>query len=217
MLCFKDVSKHFRKGSEVVLALEGVSLDVPKGALATVRGPSGSGKTTLINLAAGLMRPTSGSVVVGDTALQEMGPAARAALRARRIAVVFQLFHLVPYLTALENVLLPTLAHADKDAGERARELIAALGIEHRASHLPDELSAGERQRCALARALLNRPDLILADEPTGNLDPDSAERVLKTLSRCREDGATVLLVTHQPAEAVKPDLEFVLADGKLQ
>ncbi|MBN2312164.1 MAG: ATP-binding cassette domain-containing protein [Candidatus Hydrogenedentes bacterium] len=215
----ENVSKHFRKGSDVVRALDGIALEVPGGALATVRGPSGSGKTTLINLVAGLMRPTSGAVFVAGERLDGLSPAQRAALRARRIAVVFQMFHLVPYLTTIENVLLPTLAAPaapGENLAERAQSMIAALGIEHRTGHFPDELSVGERQRCAVARALLHRPEVVLADEPTGNLDPDSARRVLEALDTCRAEGATVLLVTHHPVDSIHPDIEFRLENGVL-
>lgn len=217
MIRLDKVSKHFIKNREVVRALDGVTLDIPKGVLALVRGPSGSGKTTLINVTAGLTRPTSGAVSVADRRLDQMTPRARTGLRARRVAVVFQMFHLVPYLTAFENVLLPTLAKADDDAHTRASQLLADLGIAHRAGHFPGELSAGERQRCALARALLNRPEVILADEPTGNLDEINARHVLNMLAACRAGGATVLIASHQHIDALSADIEFSLKEGKLQ
>jgi ABC-type lipoprotein export system ATPase subunit len=216
MIRLENVCKHFAKGRDVVRALDRISLDVPQGAFALVRGPSGSGKTTLINVIAGLTRPTSGSVTVAGERLGALTPRARAALRAKRVAVVFQMFHLVPYLTALENVLLPTLAARTEDSGVRAKRLIADLDIAHRADHFPSEMSAGERQRCALARALLNRPDVILADEPTGNLDEDSARHVLKMLHEYRTEGTTILLVSHQAVEEIQPDLEFRLKAGRL-
>ena len=215
MIRLDNVSKHFLKGREVVRALDGVSLEVPQGALALVRGPSGSGKTTLINIVAGLTHPTSGTVAVGDYQLQKLSPHARAALRAQRIAVVFQMFHLVPYLSAFENILLPTLAARSEDPRARAKQLMEDLGIANRADHFPAEMSAGERQRCALARALLNRPQVILADEPTGNLDDDSGRRVIDMLHNCRDDGATILLVSHQPSVEIRPDLEFCLNAGR--
>ena len=219
MIRLDDISKQFRRGKEIVGALDGVSLEIPAGRLATVRGPSGSGKTTLIHIAAGLMRASSGSVHVAGTCLDGLSPRGRAALRARRVAVVFQMFHLLPYLTALENVLVPTLASAASrdSAGDRAGVLMAELGIDHRRGHYPDEMSVGERQRVALARALLNEPEVILADEPTGNLDPKSADKVLDALSACRDNGATVLLVTHHPIGSITADLEYALSDGRLQ
>jgi putative ABC transport system ATP-binding protein len=216
MILLDNVSKHFRKGREVVRALDGVNLDVPRGALALLHGPSGSGKTTAINIAAGLTLPTAGSVTVAGHPLHALTPRARAKLRSRDIAVVFQMFHLVPYLTALENVLLPTLASPRVDGETRARQLLDELGLRDRVEHYPSELSAGERQRCALARALLHRPGIILADEPTGNLDEDSAHIVLDVLDRNRREGATILLVSHQPIGRIRPDMEFRLKSGKL-
>jgi putative ABC transport system ATP-binding protein len=217
MIHLENVSKRFRKNDVVINALDDVSLEVPKGALALVRGPSGSGKTTLINVVAGLTPPTAGSLTVAGERLDALTPRARTALRARRIAVVFQMFHLVPYLTALENVLLPTLAAFDKDAFTRANDLMQALAIDHRAAHFPSELSAGERQRCALARAVQNRPEVILADEPTGNLDQESADLVLATLRDRRDQGATVLLVSHHHIDTIPTDIEFALKEGRLQ
>jgi len=217
MIQFKDVSKQYQKGDTIVRALDGISFEVKQGQLALVRGPSGSGKTTLINLAAGLSRVTQGSISVAGTCIDHLSLKERAALRASNVAVVFQLFHLVPYLTTLENVLLPTLAATDNEgAVARAQRLLSELGLESRSNHYPDEMSAGERQRCALARALLNSPSVILADEPTGNLDPDSAETVLAHLDGARKRGASVLLVSHQPVESIHPDSIFDLREGKL-
>ena len=217
MISFRKVSKHFLKNGGVVKALEEVSLEVPAGKLALVRGPSGSGKTTLVNVAAGLTSPTSGSLSVAGKQLDKLTSRARTALRARRIAVVFQMFNLVPYLTALENILLPTLGAFDERALSRANDLMGALAIEHRAAHFPHELSAGERQRCALARSLQNRPEVILADEPTGNLDQESAKLVLGMLRECRDQGVTVLLVSHHHIDTIPADLKFVLKDGRLE
>ena len=220
MILLEQVSKHYRKGERVVRALQDVSLELQPGTLALVRGPSGSGKTTLINVAAGLTRPTSGAVTCAGTRLDGLSPGRRAALRAKDVAVVFQLFHLVPYLSAFENVLLPTLADpaaSGGDAATRAQGLLTRLGIDQRADHYPDELSVGERQRCALARALLNRPKVVLADEPTGNLDEESARHVLQALHECRAEGATVLLVSHQHVAEIHADVTFQLADGVLK
>ena len=212
-----NVCKYYARGRTTVHALDGVSLEVPKGALVLLRGPSGSGKSTLINVAAGLTRPTSGSLSVAGERLERLSTRARAMLRARRIAVVFQMFHLVPYLPALENVMLPTLAAPSGDALARANQLMADLGIAGRAAHFPSEMSVGERQRCALARALLNRPEVILADEPTGNLDEESAQHVLEMLDACRKEGATIVLASHQHTDALDADLEFHLKDGKIE
>lgn len=217
MIAVENLTKHFRRGRTAVRALDGISFEIPTGKLALFRGPSGSGKTTLINILAGLTQPTSGRVEVAGLALNGRTDAQLAQMRARQVAVVFQMFHLVPYLSAFENVLLPTLATNVLSCREKARALMEALGVGERIGHFPSELSAGERQRCALARALMADPAVILADEPTGNLDEESAERVLATLQRRRDEGTTVLLVSHQPVEAAKPDLEFELRNGKLR
>ena len=218
MIVLSHVSKHYHRAGETIRALNDVSMEVPAGSLAMVRGPSGSGKTTLINVAAGLTRPTSGEVWCAGLRIDQLSPGRRAAHRAQGVAVVFQMFHLIPYLTAEENVLLPVLAGSSDSscARERAAALLESLGIAHRAKHLPGELSAGERQRCALGRALLGEPKVILADEPTGNLDEVSAAHVLKALGECRARGATVLLVSHQHVEEVDADMEFRLVEGVL-
>ncbi len=216
MIRLENISKHYTRGGEVVKALDDVSLHIQKGALALVHGPSGSGKSTMIHLIAGLMRPTSGRLFIVEKDIASFSPAHRAGLRAHRIAVVFQMFHLLPYLNALENVLLPTLARRNPEAVERAYELLVALGLAHRAAHLPAELSVGERQRVAMARAVLNRPEIILADEPTGNLDEESAGLVLGLLERSRADGATILLVSHQHLHRIHPDITFELRGGRL-
>ena len=217
MIRLETVSKHYTKGGTLIRALDGVTLVVPAGALALVYGPSGSGKTTLINIASGLMRPTGGHVAVAGERVDTLSVRERAALRARHIALVFQMFHLVPYLSALENVLLPTLAAPVDAPFDRARQLLTALGLADRIDHFPSELSAGERQRCAMARAMLNRPKVILADEPTGNLDEQSAQLVLDMLDTCRHEGATVLLASHQHLEKIHADLEFPLRCGQLE
>lgn len=220
MIQLEEVSKHFMKNRERVCALDAVSLEVPKGAIALLRGPSGSGKTTLINIAAGLTRPTSGTLTVAGMELAGLSPRKRAELRAKDVAVVFQMFHLVPYLSALENVLLPTLAPGAperEDLCARANKLMRDLGIAHRAAHFPSEMSAGERQRCALARALVKRPAVVLADEPTGNLDEESARLVLGMLDLCRSEGGTILLASHQHLDSIRADIEFHIEQGRLR
>jgi len=216
MIKFENVCKHYRKNGNIIPALDNVSFEIPAGQLALVRGPSGSGKTTMINLAAGLCRQTKGSITIGDMSLDNLPPNERAKRRTSDIAVVFQLFHLVPYLSALENVLLPTLAASRENADERARMLLDELGLSERLTHFPDEMSAGERQRCALARALFNEPEIILADEPTGNLDPESAEKVLRQIDQAKQRGATVLLVSHQPIDHIHPDMILEMDRGNI-
>lgn len=216
MILLDNVSKSFMRGKETVHALDSVSLEVKQGQLALLCGASGSGKTTLINLCAGLASPSTGTLLIAGNNVHAMRQSERAAMRAQQVAVVFQLFHLTPYLSAFENVLLPSLATSISDPYIRAMQLMEQLGIAHRLNHRPGEMSAGERQRCALARALLAKPQVILADEPTGNLDEESAAVVLETLDACRRDGATILLVSHQPVDTVKPDMLFRLHHGKL-
>jgi len=217
MIRFEHVSKRYVKDGAAVRALDDVTLEVPRGALALVQGPSGSGKTTLINLAAGLARPSAGQIEVAGEVLGRLSARGLSGLRARRIALVFQMFHLVPYLSALENVLLPTLASRSDAPEDRAARLLDVLGLTPRAGHYPSEMSAGERERCALARALMNQPEVILADEPTGNLDEESAGLVLDQLDAAHRAGATVLLVSHQHLDRIHADLEFHLKDGRLQ
>ena len=197
MLEVQDLVKTFETPDGVVCALDGVTLALKARELVAVRGPSGCGKTSLLLTIGALMRPSSGLVRVGGDDPYALSPDERARFRAERIGFVFQQFHLVPYLSVLENVLAPALAKRDAAAGERARELIARFGLEPRARHLPSALSTGERQRTALARALLNRPALLLADEPTGNLDDANAETVLRYLAEFADEGGAVLLVGH--------------------
>ena len=220
MILLEDVTQHYRKGKQTVRALDGVTLEIPSGKLALLSGPSGSGKTTLINLVAGLARPSSGEITVAGHRLNGLTARQRAALRAREVSVVFQMFHLLPYLNTLENVLVAAMTQGhDGDHGpveDRARQLLCDLGLEERMGHFPGELSTGECQRCALARALLNQPKIILADEPTGNLDEESARQVLETLRTHQSRGITILLVSHHHLDAIQPDLEFALKDGQL-
>lgn len=180
-------------------ALDNVSLSLDAGDFVAVRGPSGCGKTTLLLVAGGLLSPDSGTVEIDGKNPYAMDPNARATFRADEIGFVFQQFHLVPYLSVIDNILAASIPTNLSNARDRAMELIEQLGIGHRVKHLPGQLSTGEKQRAALARALLNRPKVILADEPTGNLDRENADIVLSYLSqysRERQEGA-VLLVTH--------------------
>ena len=216
MIHVQNLSKVYTRGRETVRALDNVSFELGTGKLALLRGPSGSGKTTLVNLCAGLASPTSGTIRVADHAVHTMSNAQRTAMRANTVSVVFQSFHLTSYLTAFENILLPSLASPGANAADRAHGLLQALRLEHRADHFPGEMSAGERQRCALARALLNNPAVVLADEPVGNLDTTSAELVLAQLDACRAQGATVLLVSHHPLEGLRPDVILELDEGHI-
>lgn len=192
-----QLTKKFSAPHGTVTALDDVSITVLPGKITCLRGASGSGKTTLLLMLGGLMRPDSGQVTLDDRDLYAMGPEERAAFRASSIAFVFQQYHLMPYLSVLENVELSSLATGVAQPGSKARELIAKLGLSDRATHLPSALSAGERQRVALARALFAGPKVILADEPTGNLDAANAKIVIDALNDFATAGGIVLLASH--------------------
>ena len=215
VLKVEKLSKVYHRSGKALQVLSGLSLSVQAGEFVAVQGKSGCGKTTLLLAAGGLLGPDAGDVVVDGCSLYRMSANARAASRAMSIGFVFQQFHLVPYLSVLENVIAPAFGHA-KAVRHRATELIEQFGLAHRIEHTPAELSTGERQRTALARAMLNRPKLILADEPTGNLDKGNAERVLEYLAQFTADGGAVLLVTHGPEAAERADRIYELTDGRL-
>lgn len=197
MLELHQVRKTYAGPSGPVTALADFSLHVTAGEMVAVRGPSGAGKTTLLLLAGGLLSPDSGRVVVDGRDLFQLSAEARASFRADNIGFVFQQFHLLPYLSVRDNVLAANLVRPVGNAGERADELLTRFGLSSRARHVPAALSTGERQRTALARALLHRPRLLLADEPTGNLDDDNGKTVLEFLADHARQGGTVLLATH--------------------
>jgi len=198
MIELVNVSKVYRTDSGEVRALDDVTISVAPGEFVTVRGPSGSGKSTLLLTIGGMIRPTEGRVLAGGQDVYMMSSRQRGRLRADTIGFVFQMFYLVPYLSALENVLVPTLARPGTGRQD-AMALLTRLQLADRLDHRPAELSTGERQRVALARALLNSPQIILADEPTGNLDPDNARQVMSYLAEFHHEGGTVLVVTHDP------------------
>ncbi|NOX54064.1 MAG: ABC transporter ATP-binding protein [Planctomycetes bacterium] len=211
----EDVTKVYRSGTAEVRALDGVSLSVRAGEFVAVQGQSGSGKTTLLLIAGGLLAPTSGTVRVDGQNPYEMTAEARARFRAATIGFVFQ-FHLVPYLTVRENILTAALATDRPDAAARADELIERFGLGQRAHHVPGQLSTGERQRTALARALMNQPKLLLADEPTGNLDRENTDIVLGYLADFADSGGAVLLVTHDDQAAARAQRAVRLDYGRL-
>ena len=216
LLQSKNLTKHYPRRSGSVVALSDVSLALPAGEWVAVQGASGSGKTTLLLTVAGLLRPDAGEVVLDGQNLYRLRAPERAALRARRVGMVFQQFHLVPYLTVLGNVLLPQLACPVADGERRARALVEQFGLTGRIDHVPADLSTGERQRVALARALLHRPALLLADEPTGNLDADNSALVLRALRAFAEQGGAVLLATHDPDAAAAADRVWHMDAGRL-
>lgn len=204
-------------GPRSVDALAGLDLDFARGSFTAVMGPSGSGKSTLLACAAGLDEPTSGRVVLEGHDLAGLDEDARTRLRLERIGFVFQAFHLMPYLTAEQNVALPLRLAGRRPDRQQVRTLLAAVGLEGREEHLPGDLSGGQQQRVALARALVTRPAVLLADEPTGALDTRTAQQVLALLRRAvDESGQTIVLVTHDPSAAAHADDVVFLVDGRL-
>jgi putative ABC transport system ATP-binding protein len=212
-----DVRKSYGKGDTAVLALAGVSLDVAQGQMTAVMGPSGSGKSTLMHCLAGLDSVDSGSITIGDTEVVGLGDKQLTALRRDRVGFVFQQFNLLPTLTAEENITLPLDIAGKKPDAEWLSQVVKAVGLADRLGHRPAELSGGQQQRVACARALVSRPDVVFADEPTGNLDSKSGAEVLDFLQRsAREFGQTIVIVTHDPVAAGYADHAVFLADGLL-
>ena len=199
VLALQNVSKHFERKAETVNAVVEATLSVSREEFVTVVGPSGCGKTTLLLMSGTLQRRSSGKVLINGTDPYQMDPEARCVFRAGKVGFVFQQFHLIPYLSVLENIMAPSLALRIANPREKADTLIERFGLSHRKDHVPAEWSTGERQRTALARALLHDPPLILADEPTGNLDENTGETVLSALKEFAAAGGAVLMVTHDP------------------
>ena len=217
LLRFEGVSKRFHRGTEEVVALDEVDLSIDAGEFVALIGPSGSGKSTLLHLAGGLDQPDSGRILLGDRDLATLSIGERAKLRRREVGFVFQFFHLIPTLTVTENVELPLMLDGVKSNG-RTSELLERVGIGHRAAHLPGELSGGELQRAAIARALVAHPQVILADEPTGNLDSATSEAVLALLAeQVVESGAALVMVTHDRDVAARAPRVHTLRDGRLE
>ena len=216
MIRLHDASKRYRyKGSEVV-ALQPTTLEFHPGELVAVIGPSGSGKTTLLSMLGGMLAPSEGKVWVDGQSMYDATAAQRARIRQQKLGFVFQTFNLIPYLTALENVQVPLMLNGTCNAEQQKRlmVLLTRVGLEFRVHHKPSELSIGQQQRVALARTLANDPAVILADEPTGNLDPETREEVLKFLEELRQEGRTVVVVTHDPAAASRATRVIKLRDG---
>ena len=213
MLTLEDLTRTYQTRAGQVKALESLSLNVEPGEFVVVSGPSGSGKTTLLMMVAAMLRPSRGRVRFDGQDIYELSNTQRAVFRAKNIGFVFQMFHLVPYLNVLENVQVAAGA-VGGNSRTRAEELLHRLGLDHRLGHRPGELSAGEKQRTAIARALLNQPKLILADEPTGNLDPENAGAVLSHLQEFQQAGGTVIMATHGPAAAEFATRTIRLRDG---
>ncbi len=216
----RSVTREYRMGATCIHAVNGISLEIAAGEFVALLGASGSGKSTLLNLVAGLDRPTSGAIVVHGRELAQMPPEELARYRRHTVGMVFQAFNLIPTMTLLENVELPMrFAEVDRaQRADRARQALERVGLSARLRHRPVELSGGEQQRASLARALVNRPSLLLADEPTGNLDSRTGEEIMNYLRECHQSQAlTVLLVTHERALADRYAQRILtLADGRL-
>ncbi|MGH7855587.1 MAG: ABC transporter ATP-binding protein [Candidatus Binatia bacterium] len=215
-----DVRKAYRQGGNEITALAGISLDIVKGSFAVVMGPSGSGKSTLLHLIGGLDRPSSGELLVDNRLIGQMADDQVTLFRRTKIGFVFQFFNLLSTLTALENVALPLVldGRSKFEAEERAQMLLMKVGLEERKKHLPEELSGGEIQRIAMARALAFDPPILLADEPTGNLDSKNGNAILSLLRQfSKEEGCTVVMVTHSEEAAGYGDRRIYLRDGHIE
>jgi putative ABC transport system ATP-binding protein len=214
----EQVAKVYRRGGEVVHALSGIDLTIVPGAFVAVMGKSGSGKTTLLNVLTGVDRPDSGAIWLGDRRIDTLSEAQLAILRRQRIGLVFQAFNLLTNMTALENVMLPALL-AGLSAGEarrRASAVLDELGLGSQSHKLPGQMSGGQQQRVAIARALVNSPDLLCADEPTGNLDAQTGSEVLRLLKDLHARGQTITLVTHDPQVASQAQRIITMLDGRI-
>lgn len=215
MLIAREVTKEYMSGEQKLAVLRDVSFTIPQGAFVAIVGPSGSGKTTLLGLLAGLDTPTRGSVLLDDSDLGKLSENDRARLRGEKVGFVFQSFQLIPTLTALENVQVPLELRGSGGAVERARDLIERVGLSGRGHHFPTQLSGGEQQRVAIARAFANSPKILFADEPTGNLDNATGQRIFELLQSLNTDGgSTIVLVTHELMLASKASRMIRLLDG---
>jgi ABC-type lipoprotein export system ATPase subunit len=212
----RSISKTYRRGRQLITALQNVAFEVSQGELVLLIGPSGSGKTTLLNLIAALDRPDSGEILIDGLDVTGLSRSAAAGYRDERVGMIFQSYNLLPQLTALENILLPMIPRRRPNR-RRALELLETVGLGDRGRHRPSELSGGEQQRVAIARALINDPSLILADEPIGNLDDENARKIIALLSdACRQRGKTVFLVTHDREMVGPADRVFEVRTGSL-
>ncbi|MBM4123806.1 MAG: ABC transporter ATP-binding protein [Nitrospira sp.] len=218
MISVNHLVMRLAAGGHAVTILDNLSLEIPKKQMVAIVGPSGSGKSTLLGLIAGLDKPTSGSILLDGVEITALAESDMARYRRRKIGYIFQSFHLIPTLTALENVAVPLELNGDPQARTRALELLAAVGLQDRQSHYPVQLSGGEQQRVAVARAFSCRPPILLADEPTGNLDSATGRQVIDLLlSLNRDQGSTLVLVTHDQALASYTDRIVTLKDGRIE
>jgi putative ABC transport system ATP-binding protein len=218
MLNMQSVSKSYLHRGKTIMALDHVTIEIPKGDFVAIVGPSGSGKSTFLLMFGGMLSPASGSVLVDGQSLYDLNSERRAVVRREKIGFVFQTFNLVPYLTALENVQIPLFLAklSDKEQKERASALLERIGLGDRLDHKPSELSVGQQQRVALARMLANDPPIILADEPTGNLDPETSQAILDFLQEVNKEGRTIVMVTHDMRAAGTAQRTLRLVDGAI-
>ena len=217
MIQFKNVTKTVRSGSDDLTILNDVSFEIPDGEFVAVTGASGSGKSTLLGLIAGLDAPTSGTVIIDNDEITKMSEDGLARIRSEKIGFVFQSFHLIPSLTAYENILIPMEILGLPDVKGRADLLLEQVDLKNRGHHYPAELSGGEQQRVAIARAIANRPKIILADEPTGNLDSKNGQHIFDLMKDLHgQNDVTLILVTHDPALAAQARRQIVLTDGRV-
>ena len=216
-MALRGVRKVYGRGEGAVVALDGVTVGFPTGSFTAVMGPSGSGKSTFLNMAAGLDRPTSGRVLLGETDLGQLSEARLTILRRKRIGFVFQSFNLMPSLTVAQNISLPLRLDGHRSRRSNVREVTVRVGLQNRLRHRPSELSGGQQQRVAIARALVTRPEVVFADEPTGALDTRTGLEVLALLRELVDaDRHAVVMVTHDPVAAAHADRVILLADGRL-
>lgn len=217
ILQVKDLAKTYGKDNTTVMALNGVSFSVEKGEFVAVVGASGSGKSTLMHLIGGVDRPTSGSVVVDGVEIFKLNESELAIFRRRKIGIIYQFYNLIPTLTVQENIMLPCLLDNRKPDPDKLRTILETIGLTDRAKHLPNELSGGQQQRAAVGRALINNPALILADEPTGNLDSKSSREVIDLLKRSNQQyNQTLLVITHDEKIARQADRVITISDGQI-
>jgi len=217
MIELKNVSKVVRSGTEDLTILDDVSIEIPDGEFVAVTGASGSGKSTLLGLIAGLDAPTSGEILIDRASVTEMSEDALATLRSEKIGFIFQSFHLIPSLTAFENVLIPMEILGLRDAKNRASQLLEDVELTNRGHHYPTELSGGEQQRIAIARAFANQPKILLADEPTGNLDSRNGEHIFELMTNLHlRNNVTLVLVTHDQNLSQRAQRQIILKDGRV-
>lgn len=217
MIEFKSVSKNFLQGAKEIQVLRELNFKIDQKGLIAIVGKSGSGKSTLLSLLAGLDKPSSGEIKIAETNVSQMGESELTKFRASNIGIIFQHFHLIENFTALENVMLPLEVTGEPQALEKAKDILKTVGLEDRMDHFPNQLSGGEKQRVAIARASVTNPQIILADEPSGNLDPETGERVMQTLfDTARKLNQTVILVTHDDELARRCDEIFEIKNHQL-